>query len=570
MMKGRYPVEEYYYPTDGGLSVPKNKDLELNNDDELSGNMPPDEEALVGVVIGDKQKVNESGLGENKDQDGAADVGVSKSKPRKYFERSKMIESLREDFLRKIEFITGLWRKIDSKEIAGLSAEEFRKKIKDLSQGLSAFVEQPHQVQAEIINLKQGIYSLRSAIQTEKENQKRLGGFYKNKPVLILLQEKLRVLYKKLNNGLEDENYEFVFYVTSFLDNLYNKKRTTEELKSRNDQIGDRAEGLLFVNRMRNLFCERSLRKTNPNRIIDDNFLRKFTGILQEKVMRGENIFKTIEFGNFDIAFHLNKKDFVKRFSEDEFEDLRSSRGFFVIGTPFIFTIIDDGDDADIDMVIKHERGHNLISATENDEIHTARYAKIFIVGLNDKKKKYIESARVDDVDEIEIKSREYVLSVVDNLSAEISADYDNIINGYPSAFINHFYVFMDKVNENIKSQEDILAEDASKDAVAEKKFLKIVREELERVVAKARSLVLEIVVYSHLARKHHLEDEFKSTLIMMPTSTKYLRRFFELKLGKDAINFDLAKQEINPDEVFAGASDWLKKEARNLFPYNR
>ena len=178
--------------------------------------------------------------------------------------------------------------------------------------------------------------------------------------------------------------------------------------------------------------------------------------------------------------------------------------------------------------------------------------------------KQLFEDGKIKDAKAVAL---DYMKSAIHKLNGEISADAKNIVRGYPKTFINYILNLIASLNNYVSESRDETSINID-EANAKNAFLQIVESEIGEIKDKSIDLVVRIVTYAHIARAHGLEDEFCSALVLMPDSEKYLKRVLSMKLD-DEFDFELAKREINPDEIFSDAPDWMKAEARKQFGPN-
>lgn len=473
-------------------------------------------------------------------KDDLANVGIS--------DRETKRDEMREQFIGRIDFVTNLWKEANESSVASFSYEDFKRKTEELSVGLGNTIEDFSSKKDGVFKIKQDINVLIDSIIQEKEVKNKNSNFYTNEVFLNLLIARLSDSRDKLADKLKDSDCEFIYYVTNFLDNLLNKKHAVESLKTDNVQ--------LFLDRLSKLTFENNSRGSSPGFVTENMYAARLIEILKSKINKGEDVLNTIDFGNFDVIFNLGRIEFVHGYVGKEFDFIRSARGFHISKTPII-VIVNDTHVDDINYVIEHERGHNLVSSVENEDIHTAIYSDQFLISLRKNKEAYKENLEAGFVEKGEILVGDHIESMISNLSAEISADARNLVKGYPGMFLVYFKNAIEDVYKYINNNTD------TKDEY-DKKFDEFVREKITNVIETAKKLVLEMVIYAHLARKHSLEDEFCATLIIMPTSTKYLKRLFEAKLGK--VDMDEVKKEIDPNVVFKNAPEWLKPYVSSYF----
>ena len=451
-------------------------------------------------------------------------------KPEPDSKRKTERKELSELFLSRVNYISNLWKEINGEDVLKMSPDDFDEKKEKISSGLNELTEDYQSKKKEIVDIKNNILTLADSIKEEQIKKNNDGKNYANQDKLNLFENKLKGFKDRLLEKIRDSDYEFIYYVTNFLNNLSKKKHIVESLKSEDAQS--------FLDKLNNV------EDYGLSSIKNNIFVKRLVSIIQKRIEQGDNTLDLVEFGSFDVIFNFNRFDFVNGFMGDEFSEIRIARGLQVTNTPIIIIVRDTDFDAG---VIDHERGHNLIECSENEKIHTAIYTKYFIEKLEEEKINYNKTLDPKPIEN-------HINNMINNLSAEMSADAVNIVKGYPRVFINYLKDVIDNINNYINNNKE----------GSNKEFNDLVKKELFKIIESAKKLLVNIVVYAHLARKHKLENEFCSVLIMMPVSSKYLKRFFEMKLGK--IDIDEVKKEINHEEVFGSAPNWLKTYTSELF----
>jgi len=504
-------------------------------------------------------------LEKDSDEDQEVDKGNSDSS----FAETK--NSLRESFVKKIDFVTTLWRKIESPEVAELSLSEFKTYLFKLYNDLEEVIPNAHSLQKECNKIMDEIATDSSVVEYEAITSSKNGvPNIEFNETMATLEAKLAQARSKLNNRLSNPDFEFVHHFTNFLSGIYLKRTKMDSLEDLPKQNDPKIAGQLFIRKISSFCFESDYGADSNYPIIVNPKIKKLIDFLRERSSSGENIFDFIKINPYDVCFYLNRKDFNEIYGDSDGDNSDSNgavNGVRFNKTSIIMIAKDDNSNVkNLERVKRHEQGHNLVGIVGNPDnfnIHNTIYKKTFLNGLRGAGSKFNSLFNEGKKEEAEKGVREYMQTAVNKLNGEISADAKNIVLGYPRVFAKYVDDLILHLNEYVIKYSDSELQGAEKEVLDS--FLVIVREEIEKIKIKARDLFVRITTYAYVARKYGLEDEFCSALVLMPDSDKYLRRVLSIKLGED-FDFVSANKEIDPSVLFADEPNGFKIDSDKYF----
>jgi hypothetical protein len=492
---------------------------------------------------------------------------------------SKEASELCESFEKKIDFVTDLWRQIESPEVADLPLAEFRYRATQMLTDLERVVSNSHNLRAECEKKIKEIREVTVAI--ESENIKKKRGEAIPEGLIDILKSKQVKLREGLRGRLNNPDFEFVHHFLVIISGIYLKKTKIEPLRELPIQQDKAQAGLEFCRRLESFGFESEYGYDSRCPTAVNENIKRLLDFLKAKVAAGENIFNFIKIDPYDIVFNLDREDFDKIYISKNFQKKDGKQGqenkdLKVLGvnfpnTPIILLAKGDKDISEEHLrgTEIHEKGHNLIGITEEVEgfdIHNVVYQKSFVNGLRNKDgefKKLYEEGKSKDAEDV---VRKYMRKAINKLNGEISADAKNIVLGYPETIAFYVRELIFGLDQYVAEYSKVVLPEAENKI--KNLFLDIVQEETRSMIAKGTDLFVKMTTYAYVARKYGLEDEFCSALVLMPDSEKYLSRILSIKLG-DKFDFVLANREINPAKLFAGAPWWLKNGFSKYFGPN-
>ncbi len=525
----------------------------------------------------DSKAAGESGKAEGVDGDSKDTIRKTGATPVSIKTRDYAMEAteLRESFEKKIDFVTDLWKQIENPEVANLPLPEFRRRMLGLLSGLDNVIPNSASLISECEGVMKKIREVSISLELEDIKKQRDEGF--SDDLRAKLESESIKFREQLRDRLSDPDFEFLHNCIAIVAEIFLKKTKIEPLREIPNQQNKVIAGLEFCKHLECLNFESEYGYDSGYSIATNENIKRLIEFLNRKISAGENIFDFIKIDSYDICFYLDRKDFDQIYINKANEQRGEVKKITIYGVHFNKTSIifvakgdEDRTDEDVERTKVHEQGHNLVGITTNLEgvdIHNTVYRKAFVAGLRSNGfifKQLFEDGKIKDAKAVAL---DYMKSAIHKLNGEISADAKNIVRGYPKTFINYILNLIASLNNYVSESRDETSINID-EANAKNAFLQIVESEIGEIKDKSIDLVVRIVTYAHIARAHGLEDEFCSALVLMPDSEKYLKRVLSMKLD-DEFDFELAKREINPDEIFSDAPDWMKAEARKHFGPN-
>ena len=446
--------------------------------------------------------------------------------------RSDKKEKLREKFIERMEYINSIRKFIEGPKVSEMSIDEFEEKIKEIMNSVPGYrSEELESKNKNIIDRMMTISDLKSRLGL---NSAELSSYD-----IRSINEDLQEFYNRLNGEIKNPDDHLLACIDNFLISVFAKRKEmsslSEDLSRCSNDIQRSSKVLYFLKNYHKFGAFGSKRKQS---IIEDKYVPDLIKLLEEKINKGESVMDIVEIGNYEIIFNLDN-GLVK--------DKKNTLGMSISSSSIII-IFNNDDKEKRKLVVNHEKKHNI---ADNPFFELGIHNNVYSNELSELISKLIN----DNFDYPKLKElRELIRGSIKGINGEIVADSESMIDiGYPKAFYFYMKDIINGLNKIIKTKEDELSADTSK-SFLNKKIIEILIHEKEEVRKKAVNLFVKFSTYIHLAKENNLTDEFVSIVMIMPDSDKYLKRFFEAKLGR---KIDINEEKKNVDvSVFNSVND--------------